>query len=380
MSHPSLLLARVLCSGLVLLCATQQVSYAAKPQKAAKSVAKPHKVVKTKVSKAVPVLASADNEFTNFTQWREVTDFMDMMVSKHQFERATLERTLKDVQYIDTAVKLVRPAPAGKAKNWAAYRMRFVEPIRINAGLAFWQTHADALARAESTYGVPAEIIVSIIGVETVFGRNTGNFRVMDVVTTLAFAYPEAPKKLERKAFFRGELENTLLLARESDIDPFSLRGSYAGAIGLPQFMPSSIRNFGIDFDVDGKLDLRNSAVDAIGSVAHFLQEHGWRKDAPLVYSASVTQSENPAWLSFINQGLEAKFTLHDLQKSGVSFASDVPEKSHYGLIDLQNGNYPTEYWLGSNNFFAITKYNRSYFYAMSVIELGKAIKNAKKQ
>lgn len=370
MSPPSFSIARAFCAGLVLMCGAQQVSYAAKS----------HKVAKHKAIKPTTAVAGANAEFANFTQWQEVNDFMDMMVAKHQFERASLERTLKDVHYTDTAIKLVRPAPAGKAKNWAAYRMRFVEPIRINAGLEFWQNHADALARAESTYGVPAEIIVSIIGVETVFGRNTGSFRVMDVVTTLAFAYPDTPKRLERKAFFRGELENTLLLARESAIDPFSLRGSYAGAIGLPQFMPSSIRNFGIDFDVDGKLDLRNSTVDAIGSVAHFLQQHGWRKDAPLVYSASVTQGENPAWLKFIDQGLEAKFTLNDLQKSGVSFANDVPENSYYGLVDLQNGNSPTEYWLGSNNFFAITKYNRSYFYAMSVIELGKAIKNAKKQ
>ncbi len=370
MSFPSLSWPRALCACCLLLLSSQQICNAAKSSHA-KSGKKP---------KHVKVVASPEAEFANFTQWQEVSDFIDMMVKKHHFERNALEQTLRQAHYIDSAVKLVRPAPPGKAKNWAAYRSRFVEPVRIQAGLEFWQTYADALSRAEATYGVPAEIIVSIIGVETIFGRNTGNFRVLDVVTTLAFAYPDTPKRLERKAFFRGELENALLLAREYGIDPFTLRGSYAGAIGLPQFMPSSIRNFGVDFDVDGKLDLRTSAIDAIGSVAYFLQQHGWLKDAPLVYPASVSQTDNTAWQQFIDQGLEAKFNLHELQKSGISFANDVPESSQYGLIDLQNGNQPTEYWLGTNNFFAITKYNRSYFYAMSVIELGKALKNAKKQ
>ncbi len=369
MSFSSLSLPRALCASLLLLFSSQQICEAAKSRHSS-----------SKKSKAVKQAPIAETEFTNFTQWQEVGEFIDMMVAKHQFERADLQRSLRQAHYIDTAIKLVRPAPAGKAKNWAAYRSRFVEPVRIQAGLEFWQTYAEALSRAESTYGVPAEIIVSIIGVETVFGRNTGNFRVMDVVTTLAFAYPDTPKRLERKAFFRGELENALLLAREYGIDPYSLRGSYAGAIGLPQFMPSSIRNFGVDFDVDGKLDLRNSVVDAIGSVANFLQQHGWVKDAPLVFSATVSQTDSAIWQQFVDQGLEAKFKLQELQKGGVSFANDLPENPQYGLIDLQNGNLPTEYWLGTNNFFAITKYNRSYFYAMSVIELGKAIKNAKKQ
>ncbi|MBI3230124.1 MAG: lytic murein transglycosylase B, partial [Burkholderiales bacterium] len=268
----------------------------------------------------------------------------------------------------------------GKAKNWALYRSRFVEPIRINAGVQFWQANAETLARAEAEYGVPAEIIVAIIGVETIFGRNTGNFRVMDVVTTLAFSYPDTPKRAERSAFFRGELENALILAHENGIDPFSMRGSYAGAIGLPQFMPSSIRNFGVDYDGDGKIDLRNSAIDAIGSVAHFLQQHGWRKNEPLAFAATVTQSDNPPWAIFLEQGLEAKYSLQEIRQAGIGVAADVPENLQYGLVDLQNGNSPTEYWLGTNNFFAITRYNRSYFYAMSVIELGQAIKNAKKR
>ena len=175
------------------------------------------------------------------------------MVERNGFSRPELEATLGKVRYIERAIQLMKPAPPGRPKNWQAYRARFVEPVRINAGVAFWNEQADALARAQAQYGVPAEIIVGIIGVETVYGRNTGNFRVMDAITTLAFAYPDTPNRVARMKYFRGELENTLLLARESGIDPFSLSGSYAGAIGWPQFMPGSIRRYAVDFDGDGQ-------------------------------------------------------------------------------------------------------------------------------
>jgi membrane-bound lytic murein transglycosylase B len=258
--------------------------------------------------------------------------------------------------------------------------------VRINAGLAFWNQNANALARAEQQYGVPAEIIVGILGVETIFGRNTGNFLVMDAITTLAFAYPDTPTRQSRMEYFRGELENTLLFARDSKIDPFSLLGSYAGAIGLPQFMPSSIRQFAVDFDGDGKIDLRNSPVDAIGSVANFLAQHGWKRGDPIVFPATVTSlatsdtDPNPtaSWQKFINQGLEAKFSLDELKNNGVTPVIPPPSDLSYGLVDLQNGTEPTEYWLGTNNFFAITQYNRSYFYAMSVVDLGRAVRTVR--
>ena len=284
------------------------------------------------------------------------------------------------------------------------------------------------MARAEARFGVPAEIIVGIIGVETVYGRNTGSFRVMDAVTTLAFAYPDTPNRDARMAYFRGELENTLLFARESGVDPFSLYGSYAGAIGLPQFMPGSIRQFAIDFDGDGKINLRDSPVDAIGSVANFLVQHGWKTGEPIVFPASVTDSRsgtsvsasagenvNPdapfaravsasglghdigalapvasvpgersrdagGWRQFIGQGLEAKFTIDELKAGGVLPAFPPPSDLRFGLVDLQNGLSPTEYWLGANNFFAITQYNRSFFYAMSVVDLGRAVRVAREQ
>jgi membrane-bound lytic murein transglycosylase B len=316
-------------------------------------------------------------EFANFAQWREVSDFIDQMTAKHGFDRIELEKILGKVQYVDRTIQLMKPAPPGRPKNWQAYRARFIDPVRISAGAAFWDEHVQALARAQAQYGVPAEIIVGIIGVETVYGRNTGNFRVMDAVTTLAFAYPDTPNRTARMAYFRGELENTLLFARESSIDPFSLLGSYAGAIGWPQFMPGSIRRFAVDFDNDGKIDLRNSPVDAIGSVANFLVQHGWKRDDPTAFPVTVS-SESNNWEAFIGQGLEAKFKLDELREAGVTPVREVPSDMLYGLIDLQNGPDPTEYWLATNNFFAITKYNRSYFYAMSVIDLGREVKTAR--
>lgn len=318
-------------------------------------------------------------EFANFSQWKDVAEFIDAMVTKNGFDRAELEALFRKTRYVDTTIQLIKPAPPGRPKNWRAYRARFVEPVRISAGVAFWDAHADALARAEERFGVPAEIIVGIIGVETVYGRNTGNFRVLDALTTLAFDYPQTPTRDARMNFFRGELENTLLLARDSGIDPFSLFGSYAGAIGLPQFMPGSIRKFAIDFDGDDKIDLRNSPVDAIGSVANFLVKHGWKTGEPTTFPAAVSTAESTrSWDMFIGQGLEAKFTLEELKAAGVVPGIEAPSDLLYGLVDLQNGGEPTEYWLGAANFFAITQYNRSFFYAMSVIDLGRAVRVAR--
>jgi membrane-bound lytic murein transglycosylase B len=333
-------------------------------------------------AKARKAAANPDElgEFANFSQWKEVSDFIDQMAEKHGFDRAELESVFKKVRYVDTTIQLMKPAPPGRPKNWRAYRARFVDPLRIDAGVAFWSTHADALARAEEQYGVPAEIIVGIIGVETVYGRNTGNFRVLDAVTTLGFDYPNTPNRAARMAYFRGEIENTLLFARESGIDPFSLLGSYAGAIGWPQFMPGSIRKFAVDFDGDDKIDLRNSPVDAIGSVAHFLVEHGWKRGEPIAFPATVSATEGGAnWDAFIGKGLEAKYRLDELKAAGVSPTIEPPADMMFGLVDLQNGQEPTEYWLGGGNFFAITQYNRSYFYAMSVVDLGRAVRTARK-
>jgi membrane-bound lytic murein transglycosylase B len=340
-----------------------------------------HKSSKSKVhrhkKKTAPAAAKTDyvGEAVGFGQWKAVDAFAGAMVAKHGFDRAELDALIAQVRFVDTAVELVKPGPPGKPKNWHAYSNLFIEPVRIAAGVKFWNDNADALERAQAQYGVPAEIIVGIIGVETVYGRNTGRFRIMDVLTTLAFAYPESPNRLERMEFFRGELENTLLLARKYKLDPLSLQGSFAGAIGLPQFMPSSVLQFGVDFDGDGLVDVRGSPADAIGSVANYLVQHGWQRDDPgaIVYTARV--SAGRAWEGLIGKELTANHAQEELAAVGVASNVALPPGMRFGLVDLQNGADPTEYWLGTNNFFAITQYNRSYFYAMSVVELGRAVR-----
>ena len=324
---------------------------------------------------AVAAAAAQDSDAIVFSELEAVNAFADEVALRHGFPRAELGALIGQMRYIDTAVQLVKPAPKGKAKNWQNYRRVTIEPIRIKAGVTFWNQHAAVLARAQAEYGVPAEIIVGIIGVETIYGRQTGRFRVLDVLATLAFAYPEAPNRAARMAFFRGELENALVLARKSNIDPLSMLGSFAGAIGMPQFMPGSVLAYGVDYDNNGSIDLRGSAVDAIGSVASFLVQHGWqaKQTGPLVYPAAV--SDERTWESFLNQGLAAKFRAEDLRAGGVTTGATLPANQRFGLIDLPNGADPTEYRIATDNFFAITQYNRSYFYAMSVIELGQAIR-----
>ena len=366
---------------LALACAAAPLALAAKAKPKTSTHAKAVKAAKlAKAKKAAPPPRKVDyaGEQVNFREWKAVAEFEEEMVAKHGFDRDTLKTVMAQVNYIDSAVQLVKPAPPGKPKNWQAYRDRFIEPVRIEAGVAFWNENAAALARAEAEFGVPAEIIVGIIGVETVYGRNTGRFRVMDVLTTLAFAYPDTPNREARQVFFRSELENTLLLARKANVDPLSLLGSFAGAVGLPQFMPGSILEYGVDFDGDGRVDLRNSPADAIGSVANFLVKHGWMgsRSGPAAFPAEV--SENRAWESFIGQGLAAKFSAEQLAAAGVGSTAALPAGERFGLIDLQNGAEATEYWLATDNFFAITHYNRSYFYAMSVVELGRAIRLAR--
>jgi membrane-bound lytic murein transglycosylase B len=346
----------------------------AKSAKAAKKT-----MVKAAKAAPPPVRPPIDynGEQVNFGEWQAVRDFEDELVGRKGFDRAELDATVAKLRFIDSAVQLVKPAPPGKPKNWQAYSERFIEPIRVNAGIRFWNENAAELARAEATYGVPAEIIAGIIGVETIYGRDTGRFRVMDVLATLAFAYPESPNRNDRMQFFRSELEQTLLLARKEGIDPFSLLGSFAGAVGMPQFMPGNILKYGVDFDGDGIVDLRNSAADAIGSVANFLVAHGWDRNmtGPSVFPADVAPSL--AWEPLLG-GLEARYQPAELQGAGVATRTALPEQRNYGLIDLQNGADPTEYWVANANFFAITKYNRSYFYAMSVVELGRAVRLAR--
>ena len=305
----------------------------------------------------------------------QLADFGKYMSEKYQFNQANLACVLRYVKPEKRAIELIKPTPQGKPRNWQAYRTQFVNPVRISGGLRFWDKYETALARAEAQFGVPAHIIVAIIGVETIYGKHTGSFRVLDTLATLAFKYPEAHNKAARMAFFKEELENAFLLAYESNINPLSLYGSYAGAIGWAQFMPSSIRKYAVNYHDKGKIDLRKSPIDAIGSIANYLVVHGWERGDDIVFPVNIDHNCPTSPGRFLNQGLVAKFGMTELKTACISQKTELPHKKLFGLIDLENGALEKEYWLGTNNFFAITYYNRSYFYAMSVVELAHEIK-----
>ena len=340
----------------------------------------------TSASKSIPTSAptSASNAPTGrpasaksggaaagaFAERADVREFIRQMVDRHGFDERSLGTIFAEVRPEPVVLKLIAPPPPDFKRSWEAYRARFLDPLRIRGGVAFWNEHADALERAAQVYGVPAQVIVAIIGVETIYGRVTGEFRVVDALSTLAFDYPR------RAAYFREELEQFLLLARETGADVFAARGSFAGAIGLPQFMPGSIRRYAIDFDGDGRLDLRSNPADAIGSVARFLAEHGWVPGGPVYYATRIEDGARLAPL--IDAGIEPQFSSEQVSGFGVSAMGDVPDGTSLALIDLPNGDAAPTYLLGARNFYVITRYNRSSFYAMAVLELAEALHSAR--
>ena len=271
--------------------------------------------------------------------------------------------------------KLVLPPSSPAAKNWAAYRARFIEPQRIQAGLRFWQTHKNALERAERDFGVPASVVVAIIGVETFYGQYTGNFRIMDALTTLAFHFPSAhPRAAARESFFKGELEQFLLLTSRSGADPMTIRGSYAGAMGLPQFMPSSWAKFAIDFDGDGRINLFGSPTDAIGSVANYFKAFDWRPGMLTHYPVTLTpgQTDMDALLA---PDILPTFSVTNFVSKGASLSgAALQHTGPLALIELRNGTEAPSYVAGTENFYAITRYNWSSYYAMAVIDLAEAV------
>jgi membrane-bound lytic murein transglycosylase B len=319
-------------------------------------------------ARATPVAAVVDA--VDYSTRSEIREFIGQMVEKHQFDNDELMRVFSQVKHSDVIVRLMTPGtpgPSGVRRSWHNYRERVLDPLRQREGARFWREHEGAIRRAAEQYGVPEEIIVGIIGVETIYGRITGDFRVIDALSVLTFDYTR------RAEFFRGELEQFLLFARENNLDMLNVRGSFAGAIGLPQFMPSSIRRYAVDFDGDGRIDLRRSATDAIGSVARFLAEHGWQRGQATHYSL---RHDNEARLApLIQAGVLPSFTRADLQEFGVVADAMMADDMKVALIDLPNAADPVSYYLGTMNFYAITRYNRSSFYAMSVIELGRVLR-----
>jgi membrane-bound lytic murein transglycosylase B len=302
-----------------------------------------------------------------FADRPEVQSFIAEMVERHAFPQRALERLFADARYQDSILTAITPLPAG-TRSWQTYRANFVNPRRIDVGVQFWRANAGTLERAARTFGVPPEIVVAIIGVETEYGRNTGSFRVLDTLATLAFDYPR------RADYFRSELEQYLLYTRESRLDAAALRGSYAGAIGIPQFMPGSIRRYGVDFDGDGRRDLRGSAADAIGSVANFLLAHGWVAGAPVTLPARV---EGEAHRAFADGEVVPIHRADLLREAGVEFSAAVEAETPCALIELESPGEPPVYIVGLQNFYALTRYNRSSFYAAAVNELAEEIRAA---
>jgi membrane-bound lytic murein transglycosylase B len=290
--------------------------------------------------------------------------FIDQMVSEHGFNKAELENVFAEVEVKDSILKAIS-RPAEKSKPWYEYRDIFMTNSRIDGGVEFWQSHKEALAQAEATYGVPAEIIIAILGVETRYGGNVGGYRVIDALSTLAFRYPP------RSPFFTSELENFLVLTREEQMSQLEPVGSYAGAMGLGQFMPSSYRAYAVDFDKDGHRDIWTNPTDAIGSIANYLARHGWVPGESIVHRTSVTE---PVPAEMQENTLKPGFTREQLKTAGFSL-DNLPEGDD--LLSVISLTQPDaeEYWLGRQNFYAITRYNHSRMYAMAVYQLGQAIR-----
>ncbi len=289
----------------------------------------------------------------------ELQQFVRELVVEHGFDESSLYGIFDQAVYKQTVIDAIS-RPAEKALQWKEYRKIFLTDSRIRDGVKFWQSNRATLARAEEKYGVPAAVVAAVIGVETLYGKRMGNYRVLDSLTTLAFDYPP------RGVFFRSQLTEFLLLVREGNHDITKLMGSYAGAMGYGQFIPSSYRDFAIDFDDDGIRDIWSNPVDAIGSVANYLQQHGWRKGEPISSRARVSGNE---FSHLFNKDLKPSMTLKELTMKGV-----VPVERYDGLLEATpiklTGEHGSEYWLGLYNFYVITRYNHSKLYAMAVYQL----------
>ena len=350
----------------LLLFSIMLLSSACAPPAAVRPAAETPVVPDTPVPPA-PDLAAAGSTAVNpgqpLARRPDVQAFIREMVAQHGFNARQLQATFSQA-HAQPSIIAAMSKPA-EAKPWYAYREIFINPKRIQGGVAFWQANAAALADAERVYGVPAQIVVAIIGVETQYGGNMGKYRVLEALATLAFGYPR------RAAYFRKELENFLLMTRAEGIDPLTPRGSYAGAMGYGQFMPGSFQSFAVDFDGDGRRDLWRNPRDAIGSVANYFKKHGWRSGEPVAIPAQVSGNRYPSLLSSSLSPPKARVA--DLQAQGVTPTEPVSGSQSAMLLEYV-GRAGPEYWLGFDNFYVITRYNRSQLYALAVYQLSQAI------
>ncbi|MEE9412783.1 MAG: lytic murein transglycosylase B [Methylococcales bacterium] len=295
-----------------------------------------------------------------------IQQFKTEMFHKHSFDKQYLDNLFAKVKLRDSIIKAISKPAEGKP--WHQYRNIFLTSSRIEGGVEFWNKHETTLNKVAEKYGVPAEIMIAILGVETRYGGNTGSYPVLDALSTLAFLYPK------RSPFFRKELEHFLLLAREEGVDPLSLNGSYAGAMGLPQFMPSSYRSYAVDFDDDNQRDIWNNPADTLASIANYFIKHGWQQDKPVAFK--VTMNKEIA-TPFLNDDLKPLAQAEQLRKAGIQLDNTINQNDAVKLLkyDLENSD---EYWVGLKNFYVITRYNHSALYAMAVYQLSQEIRNKK--
>lgn len=330
---------------------------------------------KTPLKQGLPMPDWIDGEPESYGSDSRLRALSAELSSKHDIDAAWTESVLKHARFNAKVTQLIMPKASSGFKNWQLYRSRFIEPIRIRSGVKFWHEHLDTIEKASQQYGVPASIIVSIIGVETIYGRNQGSFSALDVFSTLSLDFPKG--RSDRSEFFQDELGEFLRMCAEQELDPREVQSSYAGALGLPQFMPSSIRRFAVDFDKDGHINLKTSPADAIGSVGNYLQQHGWQKGMPTRYQVTPPVESEP-----LNQLLGPDITpsFKPAEMLAMGAVLDSNGATHSGLlalVKLENGTGEPSYVAGTDNFYVITRYNQSSYYAMAVIELAEALKAA---
>ncbi|NLY63477.1 MAG: lytic murein transglycosylase B [Alcaligenaceae bacterium] len=333
--------------------------------------------IDTKPASSAPSGQKSGWEVENSPLSANPAQFIQQVSQRYGIPEAHVGKLLNNAQYNNQVARLIMPqGPTGRIKRvWPSYRARFVEPVRIREGTAFWNANRNILTQAEQQYGVPAAIIASIIGVETVYGRIMGSFRMLDALYTLGFNHPDRNRP-EKSQMFRNQLAALINLDYQSRLNALTEEGSFAGATGMPQFMPISILHYAVDGDRNGKIDLRYSTPDAVMSVANFLVKHGWQKNTPVF--APVKLPANPAGL--VDGGLEPYLSWQELQAKGATLSGNSRNNAwkngkKLGIINLADEiRNHTEYRTATPNFFAITKYNRSYFYAASVADLAQAL------
>ena len=308
------------------------------------------------------LMSSATVSLADYSDHPDGKKFIARMVVEHKLNSAEVTATLRKAKRNERVLELIS-TPAEKRLEWKDYRKIFLTNERVNAGIEFWAENQDILLKAEKEYGVPPEVIVAIIGVETFYGRIGGGFRAIDALTTLAFDYPP------RSSFFTGELAQLFLLAKEQNLDLVEIEGSYAGAFGMPQFISSSYRAYAVDFDGDNENDLWGSVPDVIGSVANYFDRHGWKRDQPVAEVAMMTTAAK----ELIVDSPKPKTSAKKLNNAGI-----YPKRKgigKYSLLQLQ-GEQGAEHWIAHHNFYVITRYNHSNLYAMAVHQLSQELKS----